>query len=428
MASVLILRAVRLCLGLPMALAPFLAGAAEPAHKDASSSPVEQRIEAARKRLQTAPKSWQSYYDLAAALCRKARDRADVAVYDQAQAALDRCFELSPDNFEARKLQATVWLGKHQFAEALKLATELNNKTHDDLGAWSLLVDANAALGNYAEAERDAQWILDLRPGSSLGFEKAAGLRVLFGDPAGAIEFFNEAERRISQNDADQHAWLLTQSAREELALGKTDEAGKLLAEALKWFPDSQLALEVMAHLRIAEGKYSDAAALFDKRYRATPNAANLYDWAAALEASGQTQQAAAAFAKFETIARAEVSKPYNSNLELIYFYVDRKAAPAEALALAERETAMRQDCATLEAYAWALYRTRRYVEAAAQMNRALAVGVRDPVYFCHAAQIAAKTNDATSEKRFRKELAALPTSSSCPLNQPVESAREVQR
>src|SRR5581483_9277830 len=308
MASVLILRAVRLCLGLPMALAPFLAGAAEPAHKDASSSPVEQRIEAARKRLQTAPKSWQSYYDLAAALCRKARDRADVAVYDQAQAALDRCFELSPDNFEARKLQATVWLGKHQFAEALKLATELNNKTHDDLGAWSLLVDANAALGNYAEAERDAQWILDLRPGSSLGFEKAAGLRVLFGDPAGAIEFFNEAERRISQNDADQHAWLLTQSAREELALGKTDEAGKLLAEALKWFPDSQLALEVMAHLRIAEGKYSDAAALFDKRYRATPNAANLYDWAAALEASGQTQQAAAAFAKFETIARAEVS------------------------------------------------------------------------------------------------------------------------
>lgn len=416
------LLAVRLCLWAPMVAAPVLVAAAGP------SSPVEQRIEAARKKVQTASKSWQSYYDLAAALCRKGRDRGDVAVYDQAQAALDRVFALAPDNFEARKLQATVWLGKHQFADALKLATELNNKTHDDLGAWALLVDANAALGNYAEAERDAQWILDLRAGSSLGFEKAAGLRVLFGDPRGAVEFFNEAERRISQNDADQHGWLLTQSARQELALGKTDESEKRLAEALKWFPDSQFAVAVMAQLRIVEAKYAEAAALFEKRYRATPSAANLYDWAEALETSGQAEQATAAFGKFETIARAETNKPYNANLQLISFYADRKAAPAEALALAVRETAIRHDAATLEAYAWALYRNARYAEAAAQMNRALAVGVRDPVYFCHAAQIAAKANDAISESRFRKELAALPTSNSCALSQPVESASEVRR
>jgi len=43
------------------------------------------------------------------------------------------------------------------------------------------MVDANSALGNYSEAERDAQWILDLRRASALGFEKAADLRELFG-------------------------------------------------------------------------------------------------------------------------------------------------------------------------------------------------------------------------------------------------------
>ena len=50
-----------------------------------------------------------------------------------------------------------------------------------------------SALGNYTEAERDCQWILDLRRGSALGFEKAAGLRELFGDNEGAIEFYGEA-------------------------------------------------------------------------------------------------------------------------------------------------------------------------------------------------------------------------------------------
>jgi tetratricopeptide (TPR) repeat protein len=163
---------------------------------------------------------------------------------------LDHSFQLSPDNFDAQKLQVTVLLGRGEPEKALRLATALNNKTHDDIGVWGLLVDANVALGKLADAERDAQWILNLRPGSSLGFTKAAGLRVLFGDPEGAIEFFEEANRRISANDADEHAWLLTQSARQELAMGKPDEAEKFITQALKLFPASQSALAVLAQVR----------------------------------------------------------------------------------------------------------------------------------------------------------------------------------
>jgi tetratricopeptide (TPR) repeat protein len=231
---------------------PCLAGAAEH-QSSAPQSPVQQRIDAAQKRVQANLKSWQAYNDLATAYCRKARDNSDIAVYEQAQEALDRSFQLSPGNFEARKLEVTVLLGKHQFADALKLATALNNQTHDDIGVWALLVDANIALGKYEDAERDAQWILNLRAGSSLGFEKAAELRVLFGDPVGAVEFFDEANRRISQNDLDERAWLLTQSARQELAMGKTDEAAKFVTEALKLFPDSQTALAVLAKVREAQ-------------------------------------------------------------------------------------------------------------------------------------------------------------------------------
>jgi tetratricopeptide (TPR) repeat protein len=219
----------------------------------AQVSPVDQRISAAQKKLQLDAKSWQAYNELAFAFCRKGRDNLDSANYDRAQAALDHSFQLSPGNYDGQKLQVTVLLGQHRFAEALKLATQLNSKVHDDIGVWGLLVDCNMALGNYAEAERDAQWILDLRSGSSLGFEKAAGLRVHFGDPEGAIEFYDEANRRTSTNDAEEHAWLLTQIATLQLASGNLKQAEDRLAQALKLFPDSQLALSVQAKLRTAE-------------------------------------------------------------------------------------------------------------------------------------------------------------------------------
>jgi tetratricopeptide (TPR) repeat protein len=177
-------------------------------------SPAEQRLEVAQKRVHTDPKSWQAYNDLAFAFCRQGRDTGDPTWFDQAEAALRKSLQLSPGNYDARKLHVTVLLGRGDFKEALRLAAELNHKTPDDIAGWGLLVDANLGLGNKAEAEKDAQWILDLRPGSTLGFVKAAAVRERIGDPEGAIEFLDEARRRTSPNDLDEQAWLLKQKAR----------------------------------------------------------------------------------------------------------------------------------------------------------------------------------------------------------------------
>lgn len=199
----------------------------------------------------TQPESAQFYNDLAAKFCRKARENnGDTALYDRAEQALQHSLQLSPGNYDARKLEVTVLLGKHNFTQALKLASELNGRVHDDIAGWGLLVDVNIALGDYAAAERAAQWILDLRPGSSLGFEKAATLRAIFGDPEGAIEFFDEAYRRTSQSDVEQRAWLLTQNARAQLTTGNRKRAGELLEKALQLYPDSQLAASILEKVR----------------------------------------------------------------------------------------------------------------------------------------------------------------------------------
>ncbi len=415
-------------------LVPFSFGLAQqsaPAQPAATSSAaaastVDLRIAAAGKKIKATPDA-QSYNDLAFALFRKGRDSGDAGAYNEAAAALKRSFELAHGNYEAQKLQAALYLATRQYAKALKLATELNRKVPDDIVNWGLLVDASMALGNYTEAERDAQWILDLRAGSALGFEKAAALREVFGDTAGSIEFYDEANRRTSPNDADQHAWYLTRKADLELDSGSTRLAEEVIDQALLLFPDSQLALATLARIRTAQGQYDEAALLLEKKYDTVKSANNLYAWAEAVEKGSHPAQAAALFQRFESEAIAETGKPENADRELIFFYLNQKNDPAKALALATTLSADFKDCGTLDAYAWALYGNGKYSEAKAQMDRALAVGVRNPTYFCHAAQIAAKLHDDDAALKYRKDLADF-RPNACPAEQVTAAIGEGKR
>lgn len=215
-----------------------------------SASPMQQRVAAAQARINREPKSPEGYNDLALAYLRWARDAGTADLYTKAEAALKQSLQLAPGNLAARRLQVSVLLGENQPERALKMAASLQDHNHDDISVWALLVDANLAVGRTDEAERDAQWILDLRSGSSLGFTKAAQTREATGDTEGAVEFYDEALRRTSPSDLDERCWLLTQEARLRLKLGNSARAQALTRQALQLFPDSHLAKALQAQLQ----------------------------------------------------------------------------------------------------------------------------------------------------------------------------------
>jgi tetratricopeptide (TPR) repeat protein len=382
------------------------AGQSAPAAIELSSA--ERRMAEAQALVREKPAEYTSYNLLATALIARARETDDAGYFGQAGDAVNKSLQLSPNNFEGKKIQAAILLGEHDFGAALDLAKSLNKEVPDDVMVYGLLSDANAALGNYKDAEKAAQWMLDLRPGNLPALLHAASLRELFGDPDGSYELLDLAFQSTSPTETGQRAWILTQMGDVRFASGNLEAAEKLFSKALVAFPNYAYALGGLAQVRLAQKRYGDAVQLLQQRCEAVPRAANLYDLAEALKLAGQDGEAKKAFSEFETKSLQESEKPDNSNLKLIFYYADHARQPAKALQLARQEYSARKDVYTLDAYAWALHVNRQNAEARKQIEGALAVDVRDAKLFRHAGEISLAVGDSAAAQRYLKQAAEL--------------------
>jgi tetratricopeptide (TPR) repeat protein len=373
-------------------------------------SPAERSMAQASKLIEKNPKDFEAYNALALALSRRARETSDVKFYTEAEETLQKSFAVSPDNFDGQRIHVWLLLGKHEFAAALEAAKKLNQRMPDDVMLYGFLTDANVELGNYKDAETAAQWMLDLKPGNIPGLTRAAYLRELYGDIDGSLDLMNMAYQSTPPGEAEDGAWIVTQMAHLNLAIGKIDESEKLSQQALVTFPGYHYALGNLAKVRVQQKRYVEAVELLRQRYAAAPHAENLYELAQALQLAGKTNDANNAFAEFEQKSLLETNRGDNSNHELIFYYADYAKQPAKALDVAQREFARRHDVFTLDSYAWALYANGQYTEARKQIETAMAVGIRDARMFRHAGEIALKSGDPVTAERYLKQSAELNT------------------
>ncbi|MCU1338980.1 MAG: hypothetical protein JWO19_4561 [Bryobacterales bacterium] len=356
-----------------------------------AQTPAEISIQKAQEQIAKHPDHAAYYSGLAMAYARRARETSDIQYYAKADETLKHALQIAPDDFEALKVRIWLLLGRHEFAKAAQAAAKLNKRAPDDVTVYGYLADANAELGNYSEAVKAAQWMLDLRTGNVAGLTRAAYQRELHGDLSGAIELMQMAYDATAFQETEDRAWLLTQIAHLHFVDGNLKQAERYAQGALELFPRYHYALGSLAQVRIAQNRLDDAVTLLQQRYEAAPHAENLFALAEALDRAGRRTEAAEAFAKFEEKALAESAIADNANHELMSYYTDFAHQPEKALEIGRAELARRHDVYTLDAYAWALAASGDYRQADAEIRKALAVGVKDPKILQHAAAIAAK-------------------------------------
>ncbi len=384
----------------------------------ADASPAEKRMAAAKQQIAKDPKHTEACTDLVLACIRRARETGDPAWYQEAETALARGLSVAPGDFQLRKAGVALLLGREQFTDALTQACQLNLKNLDDVTVYGYMAEADLALGKYAEAETAAQWMLNMRPNNLTGLLLGAELRVAYGDAPGALEFLNQAFSETPQVETEELSSIANRIALVALEAGQVDRAAQALARAEELFPNSPVTRENLARVRLDQNKPEEAIHLLQQRVAEesavhASQTRTLFLLALAEKQAGKSDPA---FARFRESALASADKPVNDNVDLILFDAGLPGEPAahaaEALQIAEREIAVRQDVSMLDAYAWALYANGRYAEANTQIHKALAVGVHSARVDEHAGEIAQKLNQPGEAARvFAAALQADPAS-----------------
>lgn len=365
-------------------------------------TPAQQRIAAARQQIATDPAKVQAYNELAIAFLRRARETADPRYLKDADAALEQGSQLDPDDFQLKKTQVALLLSRHEYVKARGLAQLLHRRTPDDVMTYGYLAEADIALGEYADAEKNAQWEMNLRPNNTPALLVGAKLRTLYGSPQGAIQFLNRAYAQTSPIEVEEQAWVANQIAAIQIDSGNIDAAVSILESADRTFPHYPYTLENLARARLAENRAADAVNLLTQARQIDPDAHVLYELAKAQNAAGQTAEAHSTYAEFEKRAGDAATRSEDATRDLILLYAETPAKAADALRIAQHEFDARQDVWTLDAYAWALSANGRLEEADEAIRKAIAVGVQSAQIFDHAGRIAQKLNhDADAAKDF---------------------------
>jgi tetratricopeptide (TPR) repeat protein len=379
-------------------------------HQD--DTPAQQRIASAEHQLKADPKRVQAYNELAIAYLQRARETADAAYLHDADSALVQGLKLDAEDFQLQRTQVALMLARHGYVHARERATVLNKRTPDDVMTYGYLAEAEIALGQYPEAETNAQWMLNMRPNNIPGLMIGAKLRTLYGDAHGAIEFLSLAYSETSPTEVEELAWIENQIASIQIESGQIDVGEQTLAQADQLFPHYARTMENLARVRMAQHRVNDAVTLLRAASKIDNDPGVLYELAHALEASGDSMNARAALAAFEKQASNPGDATDEARLDLIRMYAASPSTAAHALTLAQQEIAVRQDVWTLDAYAWALYANAQYLDAYAAVQKAIAVGIQSAQIFDHAGHIALKLNhSADAAKYFLLSLQTNPTS-----------------
>ncbi|MEP7147856.1 MAG: tetratricopeptide repeat protein [Acidobacteriota bacterium] len=369
----------------------FLAGCSR--QQSAASVFPNSDFAKAQYEIDKAPDRPLGYSNLAMVYMKEARRTGDFALNENAAAAVARALEMSPNDVPARKLEASLHLAHHRFADAADAAKRLQTELPSDTFAYGVLTDAYMEIGEYEQAVASAQRMVDIRPGTA-SYSRVAQLRSLYGDHPGAIDMYTEAARAADPVDKEARGWCLVQLGDEYWKNGKYVDAEKVYDEALQIFPGYFLALVSKGRVRASVGDYAAAERLLTELQTNIPNANATMLLADISTLKGDVEEANRQYAKFE--ATQEKLGVAADHRKLGLSWADRGKVE-QALALAEKEYAAEKSIYSSDLLAWALYRSGDAIKAQTYIHEALRLKTNDATLFFHAGMIA-KANGKRGE------------------------------
>ena len=158
------------------------------------------------QKLATHPADGSAATRLADALLRLARVNGNAGLAGRAEAALTRVLASDPDNYDAKRMLAAVYLSEHRFRDALAAADQCRERRPNDAWLYGAIGDAHLELGEYPEAFNAFDRMAALRPNAA-SYARASYARELQGDLDGALRYMTMATEATGAQDPESGAW-----------------------------------------------------------------------------------------------------------------------------------------------------------------------------------------------------------------------------
>ena len=366
-----------------------------------SGATLAQTITNLQARVRAVPKDWRTSANLGLAYVQQARITSDPSYYPKAQGILEASLKINTDqNFAAMVGMASLAAARHDFSGALRWGERAKAIDAYNGNVYGVIGDAQTELGHYADAFATFQTMVDTLPALS-SYSRVSYARELQGDVPGAIRSMQAAaEVASSPSDA---AWAANQLGDLYFNSGQVARAEAAYREAAGLDPTFVPAVAGMGKVAWARGDLAGAIRHYTDATQRYP----LPDYLIALgdlyAASGDEASAQQQYDVLHAEEQIFAANGVNMDLEVALFQADH-GDPAAGLKAARTEWGRRHSILVADAYAWALYRSGQYAEAAHYSKKALALGTQNALMQFHAGMIQRKLGNRAAAVALLQE------------------------
>ena len=322
---------------------------------------------------------------------KRFREVGDVEDLLRAEQAARRSLTLQPrNNGVSSMLLASSLLAQHRFREALQVVTDAQSLVGDHSSFALLRASIQMELGNYEAAHQLLQAFVN--ESSDSGYNAVAARYLeLTGNLGSARQLLDEAMEQMDSfytTSAETRAWFHVRNGDLAFLAGDFASSEQRYREALDLFPLHVPAFTGLARLYAAQHRWQDALNVASQGVELMPMVETLLYKADAQQALGDQKAAEETEALIEVVAYLSKVKGIYDRALAVY-YIEHGIHLPEALQIARREVAVRDDIYAEDTLAWAAAANGQWLEAQQAVQRATRYGTEDALLQFHAGMIA---------------------------------------
>lgn len=285
-------------------------------------------------------------------------------------------------HFTALFYKSTVQLSQHKFNDALATGNKALALNNVNSGIYGVLVDANVEIGNYADAVKNCDKMISLRP-DLRSYSRISYLREIYGDMKGSIASMEQAIEAGAPY-SEYKCWTIVTMGKLLENHNKLDSAMAYYKFATEERANYPFGIAGMASIEGKRGNYAKADSLYSVALKAVPEISFVMDRAKLYQKQGKKAEADKLIPEIESMFREDIESGHNVNMEFAFFLLDFKHDFKQALSVGLKELKLRPNNIDVNRLlAFAYYANGDKANAAKHIKTAMKTNKQEGDLYC---------------------------------------------